>query len=310
MERLAPAHLLSVPLEVIWPTNHYCVMYEQDACAFAELQPKSIDLKIRSETGHYWLYIFALQIYKLQIVQAVSGDGLILSLSAAYISDLIKPSNRATALSLNLAGTGLAFVVGPIVGGRLPSRVTVWLSSGSSILAIILVAGTIPESVSQAGKSQVYLFREGQLFNMYFTLSCIKAAEIRWVHLRETLRKKDAILVRYGCSKFCFSLKCETIVLHNWLRLRLGLAGHLHFAVATLSTLKNLSALSIFVLFHASRILMLMNLIFDFAFTWSLPSTINAAMKTLGRHAMIVASHIVWALHGSRSHDHAIRIYV
>lgn len=90
-------------------------------------------------------------------MQAVQGEGLLLTLSASYISDLISPSNRATALSLNLAGIAFAYTVGPVVSGRLPSRLTVWLSAGGSVVAVFLMLFGIPESVTNSAKQQVYI---------------------------------------------------------------------------------------------------------------------------------------------------------
>lgn len=88
-------------------------------------------------------------------MQAAQGEGLLLTLSASYVSDLITPGNRATALSLNLAGIAFAYTVGPVVSGRLPTRLTVWLSAGGSVVAVFLMLFGVPESVSDSARQQV-----------------------------------------------------------------------------------------------------------------------------------------------------------
>ena len=78
-----------------------------------------------------------------------------LTVSSAYVSDVISCKNRATVLSLNLAGTAVAFTVAPVAAGLLPVLASAWLATGLALLAAALLAAFAPESVSPAAKKQV-----------------------------------------------------------------------------------------------------------------------------------------------------------
>ena len=88
-------------------------------------------------------------------LQALIGDVLLLSLSAAYVSDLISPGNRATALSLNLAGLSVAYTVGPIISGSLWTIASIWISAGGTCLSILMMLLLVPESASEPAKLKV-----------------------------------------------------------------------------------------------------------------------------------------------------------
>ena len=87
-------------------------------------------------------------------LQALIGDGLLLSLSAAYVSDLISAGNRATALSLNLAGLSVAYTVGPIISGSLPVITSIWIAAGGSCLSVLMMLLFVKESASEDVKLQ------------------------------------------------------------------------------------------------------------------------------------------------------------
>ena len=83
------------------------------------------------------------------------SDGLVQSISAAFISDLVSPGNRATAISLNMASISLANIVGPVIGGAVPRRYTLWLGTGGALAAVLAVFLILPESVTPAAKTEV-----------------------------------------------------------------------------------------------------------------------------------------------------------
>ena len=102
------------------------------------------------------------------------GDGLLLSLSAGYVSDVITPANRATALSLNLAGISLAYTVGPIISGSLPVVPSVWISAGGACLSVVVMLLLVPESTSASARQKacsahfIHLFtRACRLYTVY-----------------------------------------------------------------------------------------------------------------------------------------------
>ena len=87
-------------------------------------------------------------------LQALIGDGLLLSLSASVVSDSISPANRAVALSLNLCGLAAAYTVGPVVSGALPTRLTLWMAVGGSLISVVLLLVFVPESTTDDCQGQ------------------------------------------------------------------------------------------------------------------------------------------------------------
>ena len=66
-------------------------------------------------------------------VQAVAGANSLILLCTAYVTDLITSRNRAAALSLNMAAFGLAFAVGPGIGGAVGTVLASLLSAGGCL---------------------------------------------------------------------------------------------------------------------------------------------------------------------------------
>ena len=89
-------------------------------------------------------------------VQALIGEGLLLSLSAAVISDIISPANRAVVLSLNLCGMSVAYTVGPVASGAAPTRLALGIAASGSLLSAFLLITIVPESISATAKAKVF----------------------------------------------------------------------------------------------------------------------------------------------------------
>ena len=60
-------------------------------------------------------------------LQAIAGPQAIILLCTAYVTDLITPHNRASALGLSMAAFSLSFVVGPAIGSAITTALAYWL---------------------------------------------------------------------------------------------------------------------------------------------------------------------------------------
>ena len=90
-------------------------------------------------------------------VQAVAGANSLILLCTAYVTDLITSRNRAAALSLNMAAFGLAFAVGPGIGGAVGTVLASLLSMGGVLLTLLLMLLFVSESLSQEARAKVRL---------------------------------------------------------------------------------------------------------------------------------------------------------
>lgn len=94
-------------------------------------------------------------ILKLLTVQALAGHQSLMLLCTAYVTDLISPSNRAAALSLNMAAFAGAFVFGPGIGGLLGTVLASLLSMGGTLLTLLLVVLIVSESLNADARAKV-----------------------------------------------------------------------------------------------------------------------------------------------------------
>ena len=111
----------------------------------------------------YLILGFASNVWWLLLSRALGGfmAGNIAA-AFAYASDVSEPRNRAGALGLIGAAIGIGFTLGPAVGGLLAGddlRTASFLrpavaSAGLSILAMLLVAGMLPESNTTVGQKE------------------------------------------------------------------------------------------------------------------------------------------------------------
>ena len=88
-------------------------------------------------------------------LQAFAGFNAFLSLSTAFVSDLVSAQHRASAIGLIMAAFSVGLLFGPLMGGFLGTVVASALSVLGTSLALLLLIFTVPESLSQASKEGV-----------------------------------------------------------------------------------------------------------------------------------------------------------
>lgn len=90
-------------------------------------------------------------------LQAVAGPNALILLCTAYVTDLISARNRAPALSLNMAAFGLAFALGPGIGGAVGTVLASWLSMAGVLATLVLMVFLVSESLSQEARAKASL---------------------------------------------------------------------------------------------------------------------------------------------------------
>lgn len=94
---------------------------------------------------------------KLIVLQALAGPNALILLCTAYVTDLISPRNRAPALALNMAAFGIAFALGPGIGGVVGTVLASWLTMGGVLFTLILLLLFISESLGPDARAKVLL---------------------------------------------------------------------------------------------------------------------------------------------------------
>ena len=89
------------------------------------------------------------------LLQAFAGFNSFLSLSTAFVSDLVSAQHRASTIGLIMAAFSVGLLFGPLLGGFLGTVVASALSVVGTSLALLLLIFTVPESLSQASKEGV-----------------------------------------------------------------------------------------------------------------------------------------------------------
>lgn len=100
--------------------------------------------------------IFGLSLYFYFPAQALAGPNAILLLCTAYVTDLISPHNRASALALNMAAFASSFVVGPAIGGVTTTAVAAWLSVGGTFCTFFFMLIALNESLGSDAKAKAW----------------------------------------------------------------------------------------------------------------------------------------------------------
>ena len=91
-------------------------------------------------------------------LQALASANALILLCTAYVTDLISPRNRAAALALNMAAFGIAFALGPGIGGFVGTVLASWLTMGGVLFTLILLLLFVSESLSPDARAKVGFF--------------------------------------------------------------------------------------------------------------------------------------------------------
>lgn len=94
--------------------------------------------------GNPWVLLLG------RIIDGISGGNA--SIARAYITDIMKPEERAKGFGIIGAAFGIGFVLGPAMGGlfsHIDYRAPIWLAAALSSLSFVLAFSWLPETVPQ-----------------------------------------------------------------------------------------------------------------------------------------------------------------
>lgn len=104
----------------------------------------------------YGLFFYAGSFVWLVAARFLSGVAAVYGLSQAVVADLTPPAERSRALGILGAAFGVAFVIGPALGGILSQRVSYQtvplVAAALSALNLLVAAARLPESLPAAAR--------------------------------------------------------------------------------------------------------------------------------------------------------------
>jgi DHA1 family tetracycline resistance protein-like MFS transporter len=95
-------------------------------------------------------------LFASRIFDGLTGGNIVVA--QAYVTDVTPRENRAQALGLIAAMFGLAFIIGPLIGGLLVGlgpRVPYFIAAGAAALVVVLTALTLDESMTAEQREEI-----------------------------------------------------------------------------------------------------------------------------------------------------------
>ena len=131
-----------------------------------------------------------------RIVDGITGGNI--SVANAYLADITEPKERTKIYGISGAIFGLAFIIGPVVGGFAASSSISYLGTAIlaffiSLVTLLLIIFNVPESLKEFDKElEIKLLKEINIFKKIGSLKSRKLSNLFLRRILNSLRHNDS----------------------------------------------------------------------------------------------------------------------